>query len=515
MNETLYRAESCMEASPDSALLLLRSIPRPEELKGKARADYALLYSQACDKNRISVTNDSLAQIAVDYYGHKNGDLRAARSYFYLGCVYRNADRSAPAIEAYLKALDKMPREKPHKLWMQLYFNLGEQYYYQNLYGSSMEMYRKCLTATEELKDTSLLFFPYRGIANSYLLTEKSDSALIYYQKALEVSRLIHNSSWEAAVLDDMSNTYLYKGDTLKAEQFIVASIEKEKSAGSLYLRSKLLYHKNELDSAKRLLLIGCQYHDIYAKTNCYNLLYKIEKKLQNHPYAYAYNDSFNLYRDSIETLKQHQDIHNLHVKHAIELQQKEVERKAEKIFWIICSILVILLSAGLCLYLYLRKRYKEYLLRKRILFLNDQNLTIGRYLESRLEQEIPLLEVVTSFKKEQLQKGIDAFNASSWKARLDEAERRIKSGDYIKPDEQKLLYQELDICFKDFTTDITRIYPNMSREDVYYCILSGLRYKTRTIMYAMCCAGGTLRTRKSRLKKNMAEDTFLLLFHK
>lgn len=41
------------------------------------------------------------------------------------------------------------------------------------------------------------------------------------------VSRLIHDDFWEAAILSDMSQTYLYKKDTLKAERLIVASIEK------------------------------------------------------------------------------------------------------------------------------------------------------------------------------------------------------------------------------------------------------------------------------------------------
>lgn len=519
VNETLYQAENCMEEFPDSALSLLQHISHPEDLKGKAQADYALLYSQACDKNQISITNDSLIRIAVRYYEDKDEDkdedFNAAKSYFYQGCVYRNANQDAMAIEAYLKALDKMPKGKPHKLWMQIYFNLGERYRYQNLYGSSMEMFQKCLGASKELKDSSLLFFPYRGIANAYLFTEKSDSALIYYQKALAISQYIHNDFWESAILDDISNTYLYKGDTLKAEQFIRASIEKDKSASSLYLRSKFLCYRNELDSAKELLLVGCQSNSLYIKTNCYNLLYEIEKKLQNHFYAYAYNDSFNLYRDSIEILKRHQEIQNLHIKHAIELQKGEEKRKEENIYWIICFIFMMLLSGSLCLYLYLKKKYKEYLLRKRILTLNDQNQTISNYLEQKLGKEILLQETITAFKREKLQRGIDTFNVSPWKEKLNEAEKQIKSGDYIRPDEQRLLYQELDVSFKEFIAGITEIYPKMSREDVYYCILSSQNYKSRTIMYCMSSSGGALRTRKNRLKKNMAEDTFQMIFRK
>lgn len=78
------------------------------------------------------------------------------------------------AIEAYLKALDKMPKGKPHKLWMQIYFNLGERYRYQNLYGSSMEMFQKCLGASKELKDSSLLFSLIEGLQTPIYLQKKA-----------------------------------------------------------------------------------------------------------------------------------------------------------------------------------------------------------------------------------------------------------------------------------------------------------------------------------------------------
>lgn len=513
----LRQAETCMEQHPDSALCLLQGIGDKEaaSLKGEAQAHYALLYTQACDKNRMEMTNDSLIQIAVEHYKDRKQGLKAAQSYFYLGCVYRNTRQDAKAIEAFLEALGKMPQGMKHKLKMQIYYNLGERYYHQNLYGNSMKMFQECMKVTKELSDSSLLFFPYRGIADSYLLLEISDSALVYYQKALNISRFIHNNHWEAAILDDLSNTYLYKGDTLKAYQYIQASSQKYESASSSYRRGKLLYHKNELDSTRIFLLKGCNSHDLYSKTNCYHLLFEIEKQLQNHPNAYAYNDSFNLYRDSIEILQQHQEIQDLHTQYAIKLQKKEAERREEKILWTIYSIFIIFLSSCLCFYLYLRKRYKEYLLRKKILTLSDQSQTISNYLETKLGQTISLPETATAFKRELLQKGTDAFHASPWKEALDEAEKRIKPGEYMNHEEQSMLYQEIQACFKEFITGITRIYPKLTREDIIFCILSTLGYKSRAIVYCMRTPGGALRTRKARLKKNMAEDTFRMIFQK
>lgn len=68
-DNVLSRVEACMELFPDSALSLLSQIDCPECLRGQQRADYALLLTQALDKNYLdSLQSDSLIMIAVEYY---------------------------------------------------------------------------------------------------------------------------------------------------------------------------------------------------------------------------------------------------------------------------------------------------------------------------------------------------------------------------------------------------------------------------------------------------------------
>ena len=71
---TLDRAETLMEEYPDSALALLDTLQSPVSAEENAR--YALLYSQALDKNYIDVANDSLILIAVNHY-ENSGDITA------------------------------------------------------------------------------------------------------------------------------------------------------------------------------------------------------------------------------------------------------------------------------------------------------------------------------------------------------------------------------------------------------------------------------------------------------
>ena len=114
---------------------------------------------------------------------------------------------------------------------------------------------------------------------------------------------------------------------------------------------------------------------------------------------------------------------------------------------------------------------------------------------------------------EEALQQGVREFYASAWREKLETAEKEIIPGDYMKIDEQKQLFQELDTCFQAFINGLNEVCSGMSMEDVYYCILSYLDYRNRVIVYATRISSGALRTRKSRLKKFMPEEVFLLIF--
>jgi hypothetical protein len=88
--ETLNRAESLMEAHPDSALTLLRGIEKSELGSKEEQARYALLMSMALDKNYIDTTSFDVLQPAIDYF-LKNGDpTEKLRTYYYQGRIFQN-----------------------------------------------------------------------------------------------------------------------------------------------------------------------------------------------------------------------------------------------------------------------------------------------------------------------------------------------------------------------------------------------------------------------------------------
>lgn len=94
----LNRAESLMADRPDSAKIILESID-PKALHTRAgKARFALLYSQALDKNYIDVDRDTLISRALKYYRHRGNAHDRALAYYYSGRVYENAAKVDSAI---------------------------------------------------------------------------------------------------------------------------------------------------------------------------------------------------------------------------------------------------------------------------------------------------------------------------------------------------------------------------------------------------------------------------------
>ena len=125
-NDILSKAERCMEAYPDSALSLLNQIPHPDRLYGKLCADYALLLTQARDKNYLdSLQSDSLIKLAVDYYQDSDDNVKAGKALLYYGKMLALQGNDTIAMQVYLDAQTKLEKTKEYKMQAMLQEYIG------------------------------------------------------------------------------------------------------------------------------------------------------------------------------------------------------------------------------------------------------------------------------------------------------------------------------------------------------------------------------------------------------
>lgn len=150
ITDTLHRAEALMNEYPDSAYTLLQTLPVDELQQTGNRARYALLYSQALDKNYIDETNDSLINIAVDYYRTTDDVHSRFLAFYYQGRVYTNAGELHKAILAYTEAEQLADEVKDGYLLGLLYTQMGDIYKNYYDYPNSLKAFKQAADSYQQ-----------------------------------------------------------------------------------------------------------------------------------------------------------------------------------------------------------------------------------------------------------------------------------------------------------------------------------------------------------------------------
>ena len=140
--ETLSQVESYIEERPDSALVVLEQI-NLSELSGKEeKAKYAVLYTQAKDKNYIDEKDLKLISEAKDYYEDLGNVRYKFLSLYYYGRILCNNEDYSSAIIAYTKAETLLEDLNDGYLAGLLYVQVGNIYRAFHEYNKSLEAYK-------------------------------------------------------------------------------------------------------------------------------------------------------------------------------------------------------------------------------------------------------------------------------------------------------------------------------------------------------------------------------------
>ena len=100
----LEDVDSYIEARPDSALAVLEGIDKSELTSKELEAKYALLLSQALDKNYIDLQSDSIIAPAVRYYENHGSEQEKFQTQYYLARIYQNSNDYENAMKSIVKA---------------------------------------------------------------------------------------------------------------------------------------------------------------------------------------------------------------------------------------------------------------------------------------------------------------------------------------------------------------------------------------------------------------------------
>lgn len=363
----LSQVENCLESNPDSALALLKQIPHPEKLGGKAQADYALLMTQAMDKNYIIPTSDSLISFAVGYYGsHGENSAAMGKSYFYYGRVMKGLKRNEDAMKYYLLAKKVFDNTQEYTMLGLISEEIGNLNWRQNLYENALINYQDSRKYYTLAQNSLGMSYALRNIGRVYLsMINKFDSAYIYYQQALQIAHKNHVSS-EFSILQELGVGYRSKGDYTKAEYYLLQALEldmKNRAITEVYLSLGFTYLKmDKKEEAEKYLKLSVSSPSLFTRRDACNTLFKLEKSRGNLLSAIDYkekSDSLSLIANDKEARS---TVAELQKKYENEKLQKEnlqmkVEFKNVVIFSLILFFIVVFL---VCFYIYKNRTTKR-----------------------------------------------------------------------------------------------------------------------------------------------------------
>lgn len=151
----LTKADSLIDARPDSALTLLHSIP-PSALEEGDRMRHRLLTVEAECRNGQMPANDSLLLPVIDYF-HRTGDVFwEARGEYNRGYILHKLRQSGQALEIFQRAKTLM-EQCGNAWWLgRTYGRIAYIYHSQGMYSQADSLYKETEQLAVQVGDTAL-----------------------------------------------------------------------------------------------------------------------------------------------------------------------------------------------------------------------------------------------------------------------------------------------------------------------------------------------------------------------
>lgn len=354
-----------MDLCPDSALNLLKGIHDPEKLWGESQATYALLMTQAMDKNYMKFSSDSLIALALNYYTiTQTSPIMYAKALFYHGRVMLELDKEEEALKSFLAAKDVYERTKDHKMLALILEEIGMINRKQELFDDALSNFREALDTHIRLKDSLGIISVSQNIARVYLFKSQWDSCSYYYNNALEIA--VKKNLSEISILHELGILYRSMQELSEAERYFLAAYEKETDEEKKYMEclslGYLYMQMGQIENARKYLKMSAKSSKAYTQISAFDCLYFLEKDIDNFEEAIVYHELADSITNAMEELNSRELIASLQKKYENEkLQNDNLHMKVRYtnfMLWGMIAFLIVV--ACMCYYYYKNRNNKK-----------------------------------------------------------------------------------------------------------------------------------------------------------
>ena len=471
----LNTADSLMESSPDSALQILKQI-RPNKLYTSSNeAWYALLMSQALDRNDIKLETDSIIKTATDYYTGKEPE-RAAYAWFYYARIEGNRGNADQQVNNLLKAQKFAQFTVNYKLQGLIYSEKAKMYESQKQYDSMIHYNRLSLHSFQLANSTQNCIINLINLGHGFMYSSRPDSAIPYYTAAGKMALTIRDTLLMSTVYKCIGTVYYLQKQFREALNYYkLAPITNigVYDANKRYLMAKAYIETGELDSARILLTKIADPHEFAP--DYYNLWLRIYEKEGNLKAALRTAVKITYIKDSVNDRKLSVSFAGLDKKYKyqglqIENQNLVIKNKQRGIF-LLFSLFVLCFSFVVALFWRLNIKKKQFdvqneLLGKEKAFVEIEKEKVEKEKENStlLEKQLKLQSILL-LNIEQHRKNV-IKRPGIWKNESKE----------MHPEQNNTFHKELIACMDLEYTDISHRlivdFPSLTKRDILICCL-------------------------------------------
>lgn len=400
LNTTFSKVEKLMEVCPDSAMSLLRTIPESEKLWGEAQAKYALLMTQAMDKNYMKFSSDSLISLALNYYTRtQNPPVVYAKALFYHGRVMLELDREEDALKSFLAAKEIFDKNHEYKMLALIAEETGMINRKQELYDDALKSFREALTLYTQLEDSLSIISANQNIARVYLFDSKWDSCSLYYNNALEIAVKKDYLS-EISILHELGILYRSMNELTKAERYFLAAYEKESVEEKKYMESLslgyLYMQMGQIENARKYLKMSAQSSKAYTKIDAYDCLYFLEKDIDNYKEAIVYHELADSITNAMSELNSRELIATLQKKYENEkLLNENLQMKVRYTNFVLYGTIAFLVVVVCMCYYYYKNKHNKRRIAEIECQIRDNEEEIKRYQQEIVDTQMSKEQVV------------------------------------------------------------------------------------------------------------------------
>ncbi len=496
--DLLFRAEQMLESSPDSSLMLLKEID-PEQLNRAQHASYALLYTEACDKNGEKIISDSLLNVALEYYGKKGNSVALAKCYYYLGCYHWELEEWDKAVSSYGYAESVALDFSAYNLLGLIYARLGWLYTQQLNIEKSLDMYARSVFYYDKIGNQKNKAWALGNKGRTFLYTQQYDSAVCYLELAEELHREERDTSALNVCLNLQGYLWLKLGDIGRAKNVINLN----NMPGQYTLLSDICLAEEKLDSAEYYLHLALRsVNDERKKIGFYQKLAGIAQKKGEKEKVIDYlfrrsavTDSVyqGFVKNSVEKWRTHSRYERAQ-KEAISSRLKAVS--SQRLLGIV--IVMFLIVVSVYQFLHSRKRKKLYEYRFLIQQLQISEANLKNLLEQQLEEKSEHLRIFFERRVDILKNltGLALFDVRKLREKLPDIE--------LSPEDWQLLKEGLNISMNGVVECIENDYPDLTEDDRRYCYLYYARFSAQEIAVLLNVHLDSIYKKRNRIRQRL-----------